>query len=246
MATSASCCSYSSWPVPSGLACALAAIFTLTLAASRADAAAVAADASGGYVWPDKGMGQRTSERVAAGKRAAKYIACEVCEERVLDLLPWRPAIDVEGIDRLLESGTFAESLGEVKQLCGMKHLAQLLTHRRMEITTKPDGSAELKQLPEGKQPFYEEINTSELVFHWQSLAVQHSCTEVFRKDGDIIAQDFEEAYRRTDEAASDSEGGLMRRVVLAARQACNSAKMCRSAHKLRFGVGKTKPGSEL
>jgi len=246
MSTSASCCSYSSRPVPGGLACALVAIFTLTLAASRADAAAVAADASGGYVWPDKGMGQRTSERVAAGKRAAKYIHCEVCEEVVLDLLPWRPAIDVEGIDRLLESGKFAEALGEAKKLCGMKHLAQLLTHRRMEITTKPDGSAEMKQLPQGQQPFYEEINTSELVFHWQSLAVQHSCTEVFRKDGDIIAQGFEEAYRRTDEAASDGEGELARRVVLAAREACHSARMCRSAHKLRFGVGKTKPGSEL
>merc|ERR1719456_1095278 len=56
--------------------------------------------------WPDAGMGQRTSERVRAGRRAARHIACDVCEERVLQFLPTkRPDADV--LSRLFEAGRF-------------------------------------------------------------------------------------------------------------------------------------------
>ncbi|CAK0868690.1 unnamed protein product [Prorocentrum cordatum] len=189
-------------------------------------------------------MGQRTSERVSAGKRAAKYIACTVCEERVAALFP--SDADADQIGRVVEA-EIGDHLGDAKTLCAMKPLARLFRGRRLEVSPKPDGSAELRATK--KHPLYEEINTSELAFHWKSLAVQHACMETFRKDGDAVAAAFGKAYAALAEAADEAgdakqPGGALAPVWAAAQSACRKARMCRAAAKLN---GEAAPrGAEL
>mmetsp|Transcript_95534 Transcript_95534/g.308124 ORF Transcript_95534/g.308124 Transcript_95534/m.308124 type:complete len:232 (-) Transcript_95534:155-850(-) len=192
--------------------------------------AVVRTDAAPAYKWPEAGMGQRTSDRLSAGKRAAKYIACGVCEERVLSLFPGEG--DADMIARFLEGESLTESLGDAKGLCGMRDLAKLFKGRRIEVETKPDGSALLSS--SSTIPFYEEINTSDLVFHWKSFALQHACTELFRKDGDEVAQGVVKAYHA-------STGGGMpveerKRVVEAVKAGCRMARTCKAAAKLAGG----------
>jgi len=199
----------------------------------------VAAELSGG--WPDAAMGQRTSERVSAGRRAARHIACDVCEERVLQLLPTkRPDADV--IWRLFEAGAFQERLADVKNFCKMRDLADLFRSRRLEVATKADGTAELRKTS-GDVPFYEDINTSDFIFHWKSLAVQHACSETFRRDGVAVA-------RRIERALVGAEGGIVgesmlsleepnpgelsERMHVAVRQGCRASRFCKAAVKLK------------
>lgn len=190
-------------------------------------------------------MGQRTSERVSAGKRAAKYIACTVCEERVAALFPANA--DADQIGHVVEA-ELGEHLGDAKTLCAMKGLARIFRGRRLEVSPKPDGSAELKETK--KHPLYEEINTSELAFHWKSLAVQHACMETFRKDGDAVAGAFEKAYSALAKAADEAgaplaPSGTMAPVWEAARSACRKTKTCKAAAKLNGEVARP-PGAEL
>merc|ERR1712232_934941 len=144
-------------------------------------------DLSIGFNWPEETMGQRTSDRVSAGKRAAKYIACSVCEERVLALFP-TGSDDVEAIGQVVEQD-LPDQLGDAKKLCEMRGLAKLFRSHRLEIRTNPDGTASVEVTKNRGVPFYEEINTSELAFHWKSFALQHACTETFRRDGDAVTK---------------------------------------------------------
>lgn len=201
----------------------------------------VRGEAVSDFKWPDEGMGQRTPERVSAGKRAAKYIACNVCEERVLALIP--PGGDLDMISPVVENN-LGDWIGDTKGLCEMRGLANLFRNRRLEVKTKPDGSAVLATVQSSsKIPFYEEINTSELAFHWKSFAVQHACAETFRRDGDAITRGFEKAYAKiTGEHGATAED-IMRELLLAARKACGQAKMCKAATKL---MGERTNGGEL
>lgn len=186
------------------------------------------------YKWPDVGMGQRTTERLRAGKRAAKYIACGVCEERVLSLFP--TSADADSISRIIDGDTLKEFLGDAKQLCGMRDLARLFRSRRLEVDPKPDGSAELAQVPHNSiAPFYEEINTSELAFHWKSFAVQHACSETFRRDGDTIANGVVQSYRTMDGAHGDDVQDRWReKLVSAVRAGCRIARSCKAVTRLK------------
>merc|ERR1711971_232333 len=139
-------------------------------------------------------MGQRSTEKVSAGKRAAKYIACEVCQERILALFPENG--DMESTSNFLESDGLTESLGDSKTLCGMKVLAQHFTKHSINIDLHEDGTASLNKTSD-KWPFYEEINQSDYVFHWLSFALQHACTETFRKDGDSILNALRKLYKK-------------------------------------------------
>merc|ERR1719330_2219542 len=91
-----------------------------------------------------------------------------------------------------------------------MRDLAGVFKGRRLEIeTNNKDGSAKLVTAQEGKPPTYDEINTSELAFHWKSFALQHACMETFRKDGDLVAADLLKAYeklRKTDPMGLEKE----------------------------------------
>eukprot|EP00913_Durusdinium_trenchii_P009850 g9247.t1 len=40
------------------------------------------------FHWPSEQIGERSGERVRAGKRAAKFIACSVCEQVVQSSFP--------------------------------------------------------------------------------------------------------------------------------------------------------------
>lgn len=186
------------------------------------------------FTWPDESMGQRTSERVSAGKRAAKYIACRVCEERVYSLFP--PGVsEVELVGQSMDEDV-PEKLGDVKALCDMKSLAKLFRSRRLEVVPNPDGSAAFENRGAGKAPFYEEINTSELAFCWRSFAVQHACMETFRRDGDVVLKGLEKAYRKIESDNKDespSAEDLQRELMSASRKACHQTKMCKAAAKL-------------
>eukprot|EP00928_Gymnodinium_smaydae_P088648 TRINITY_DN72712_c0_g1_i1.p1 TRINITY_DN72712_c0_g1~~TRINITY_DN72712_c0_g1_i1.p1 ORF type:complete len:245 (-),score=50.66 TRINITY_DN72712_c0_g1_i1:40-732(-) len=224
------------------LASALVAALTLR----GANVSANAADASKGsagkaFVWPDAAMGQRTPERVSAGKRAAKYIACDMCEERIVGL--FAKASDAESVTRVLEDD-FGEALGDAKKLCGMRDVAKLLKARRLEVVTKPDGTAALRTSE--NVPFYEEINTSDLVFHWKSLAVQHACMEVFRRDGDAVAEAFAQAYREKFEQLVSGGASALDAVRKTAQGACRQAKSCRWSAKLLERSGASSGGGEL
>jgi len=185
-------------------------------------------------------MAQRTTDRVAAGKRAAKYIACDVCSERVLALFAAKA--DDDEIDRIFEAGSLGDWLGDVKGLCGMKGLAEIFRRRRLEVSPKPDGTCKLEKLSSGSAPFYEEINTSDLVFHWKSLAVQEACTEVFRRDGDAVAAAVEEGYKKLGRS-DGQESEPMQHLNSAIRKACSRAKACKAADKL---FAKAAKGTEL
>ncbi|CAJ1375868.1 unnamed protein product [Effrenium voratum] len=133
--------------------------------------------------WPSDQMGPRSAERVRAGKRAGKFIACTVCEHVLLS--QFASPLAVEGIRKVLASEELSEALGDAKGLCAMKRLAQLFRRARLEVAIAPDGTAEMRTAK--GEPFYEEINKSELAFHWKSFAVEHACVEIFRSDGDLV-----------------------------------------------------------
>merc|ERR1712034_45222 len=121
--------------------------------------------------------------------------------------------------------------------LCEMRDLAKLFQSRRLEVKTKLDGSAVLESNDAASAiPFYEEINTSDLAFHWKSFAVQHACGEIFRRDGDAITEGLVDAYRQLesdDSRVAKSADDLGRQVFLVVRTACSQAKMCKAATKL-------------
>ncbi|CAE7302399.1 TTN [Symbiodinium natans] len=135
--------------------------------------------------WPSDSIGERTTERVSAGKRAGKFIACTVCEHVVQSALP--KTSEVDDVRKILASEEFIEHLGDAKVFCGMKRLATLFKRLKLEVATLPDGTAELRATKSQSEPFYEEINKSELAFHWKSFAVEHACLEVFRQDADSL-----------------------------------------------------------
>merc|ERR1719506_2560123 len=101
-----------------------------------------------------------------------------------------------------------------------------------MEVVAKADGTARLEKAAEGSHPFYEEINTSDLVFHWKSLAVQEACTEVFRRDGDAVAAAVEKGYKQLGRS-DGQESEPMQHLNVAIRKACSRAKACKPADKL-------------
>ncbi|OLP82353.1 hypothetical protein AK812_SmicGene36997 [Symbiodinium microadriaticum] len=135
--------------------------------------------------WPSDSIGERTVERISAGKRAGKFIACTVCEHVVQSALP--KTSEVDDLRKILASEEFVEHLGDAKTTCGMKRLATLFKRLKLEVAALPDGTAELRATKSHSEPFYEEINKSELAFHWKSFAVEHACLEVFRQDADSV-----------------------------------------------------------
>lgn len=192
--------------------------------------------AAASYEWPTAGIGQRTSDRVSAGKQAAKYIACGVCEERLMELFvtlvpgPGDRLPDEDSVTQFLDGDGLGDALGDAKSVCEMRDLAKLFRSRRMEVQTNPDGSAVLSKVGvDSPPPFYEEINKSELAFHWKSFAVQHACTETFRRDGDAVAKEVIDAYRRGEDSPGEEPG---QRLAMAAKAGCRRAKTCRAATK--------------
>lgn len=182
--------------------------------------------ASNEYKWPSSGVGQRTSERISAGKRAAQYIACSVCEIRVRALFP--DAGDADTYLQVFESGSAEEALSNVKDLCNMRDLADIFRSRLLEVKTQPDGSASLGKSTDEQPPFYEEINTSDLAFHWQSFAVQHACSEAFRRDGDLVSEVLEKSFNILLET-NNPQHAIDRTVT----RACRKVKTCQAAKQL-------------
>lgn len=195
------------------------------------------AESLSSFAWPDANMAQRTSERVAAGKRAARHIACDVCEERVLS--HFLATFDPEQVREVFESGRLAEGLGDVKELCAMKELAQTYRKRYLEVVIETSGLARLKKQADGKYIFYEEINTSDLVFHWKSFAVKEACTEAFRRNADAVSRAVEKAFKRGGNIDSLSSTELAELLAAAAATGCRHAKTCKAADKLAMAVAK-------
>eukprot|EP00747_Dinoflagellata_sp_TGD_P179239 gnl/TRDRNA2_/TRDRNA2_29733_c0_seq1.p1 gnl/TRDRNA2_/TRDRNA2_29733_c0~~gnl/TRDRNA2_/TRDRNA2_29733_c0_seq1.p1 ORF type:complete len:362 (+),score=99.67 gnl/TRDRNA2_/TRDRNA2_29733_c0_seq1:23-1108(+) len=186
--------------------------------------------------WPDEAMAQRTTERVSAGKRAAKWIPCEVCQERILDFFPQNG--DNDGMRRMIDTTHLEESLSsENKQLCEMRTLAKIFRERNLYIQTDPDGSAKLVTYDGEGQPFYEEINTSDLLFHWKSLAIHQACVDIFRRDGEDLAQAVKQAYIRMagEEEANDLPMLQIReRASNSALEACQKkSNVCKMSQKM-------------
>mmetsp|Transcript_154190 Transcript_154190/g.283888 ORF Transcript_154190/g.283888 Transcript_154190/m.283888 type:complete len:242 (+) Transcript_154190:2-727(+) len=195
------------------------------------------AESLSSFVWPDATMAQRTSDRVAAGKRAARHIACDVCEERVMSHFP--ASFDPEQVREVFESGRLAEGLGDVKALCAMKQLAETYRKQYREVVIETSGLARLKKQADGKYVFYEEINTSDLVFHWKSFAVKEACTEAFRRDADAVSRAVEKAFKRGGNIDALSSAELAERLAAAAGTGCRQSKTCKAADKLARAVAK-------
>lgn len=196
-------------------------------------------EALASFTWPDEIMGPRTSERVAAGKRAARHIACDVCEERVLS--HFGAMSDSEQVRDVFETGRLVDGLGDVKALCAMKPLAETYRKQYLEVVVDPSGLAVLKKQSDGKYVFYEEINTSDLVFHWKSFAVKEACTETFRRDSDSISKAVEKAFKRGGDIDSLSSKELAEQLAAAASTGCRQAKTCKAVLKLASAMAKSK-----
>eukprot|EP00434_Breviolum_minutum_P000007 symbB.v1.2.000005.t1/scaffold5.1/size591573/5 len=166
------------------------------------------------FHWPPEQIGERSSERVRAGKRAAKFIACTVCEQVVQSNFP-KPH-EVENIRKTFSSEELQERHDAGKGSCAMKRLAQLFKRQKLEVNALPDGTAEMRAAK--SEPFYEEINKSELAFHWKSFALQHACSEVFRSDADdvhrVMQQEFERLTHDLPHERDDEVQDLLRRAA--------------------------------
>eukprot|EP00435_Cladocopium_sp_Y103_P040485 s2070_g11.t1 len=182
------------------------------------------------FQWPPEQIGERSSERVRAGKRAAKFIACTVCEQVVHSNFPKPHALD--SIRKTFSSEELHER-HDAKGSCAMKRLAQLFKRQKLEVTALPDGTAEIRTAK--TEPFYEEINKSELAFHWKSFALQHACSEVFRSDAEDVHRAMEREFERLaqdlphehDEEVQE----LLRRAV---QRGCQASRFCRAARTQR------------
>eukprot|EP00930_Biecheleria_cincta_P064372 TRINITY_DN49952_c0_g1_i1.p1 TRINITY_DN49952_c0_g1~~TRINITY_DN49952_c0_g1_i1.p1 ORF type:complete len:232 (-),score=64.17 TRINITY_DN49952_c0_g1_i1:58-753(-) len=186
------------------------------------------------FEWPNDSIGERTTERVAAAKRAGKYIACQVCEQVVLSKLP-RPH-DQEQISKFMGGEEFSEQMDDVKSTCNMKRLAKTFKFSKLEVVTQPDGTAVMRSSASKSEPFYEEINRSELAFHWKSFAVEHACQETFRR-GAAVSSSLRKAFDRlAGEQSREEEVGeqeLKERVRSAVKASCQRAKFCKASVKL-------------
>mmetsp|Transcript_81716 Transcript_81716/g.154319 ORF Transcript_81716/g.154319 Transcript_81716/m.154319 type:complete len:256 (+) Transcript_81716:32-799(+) len=178
--------------------------------------------------WPEQNIGMKTKETVTAGKKASKWIACEVCTERLLALFP--PEGDNDQIEMILEMG-LAQWLSDAKALCDMKNLAQLFSGRRMEIKVFTDGSAGMERI-KGDPPFYNETNDNENEWHWKSFALQHACLETFRKNSEKIGKTVSKAYRKLAKKSTDAKA-TVKLVYTAVIVACQQVKVCKNAAKL-------------
>lgn len=187
------------------------------------------------FEWPNDSIGERTTQRVAAGKRAGKYIACQVCEQVVLSKLP-RPH-DQEQISKFLGGEEFSDQMDDVKATCNMKRLAKTFKFSKLEVVGQPDGTAVMRSAASKSEPFYEEINKSELAFHWKSFAVEHACLETFRQGGPQVSSNLLKAFDRlSKEQNREEEVGeqeLKERVRSAVKASCRRAKFCKASVKL-------------
>merc|ERR1712045_848017 len=106
-----------------------------------------------------------------------------------------------------------------------------------MGIETSKDGSAKMVTAQEGTSPTYDEINTSELAFHWKSFALQHACTETFRKDGDAIIEDLKKAWLKLRANYVEEQGEKpnywFKMLAPLIQKSCHKARMCKAQLKL-------------
>lgn len=182
--------------------------------------------------WPSDSIGERTVERISAGKRAGKFIACTVCEHVVQSALP--KTSEVDDLRKILASEEFVEHLGDAKTTCGMKRLATLFKRLKLEVAALPDGTAELRATKSHSEPFYEEINKSELAFHWKSFAVEHACLEVFRQDADSVHSAMLKEFDKLVADTPTEEQEVRGQMHTAAQTACGRTKFCRASRALR------------
>lgn len=179
--------------------------------------------------WPSDGMSQRTSDKVKAAKRAAKFLGCDMCAITLASRVPH----EAEAFAEYLKLGKLADLLSDATGLCKMKVLADTLRAARLEVETYSNGTAELKRRAEGV-PFYEDINTSDLIFHWKSLAVQHACLEVFRrKGGDAVAAGVlkaSESLQHDDSSRDEQEMNINRALYVG----CRESRTCKKEVKRR------------
>eukprot|EP00440_Ansanella_granifera_P016737 gb/GFBE01018182.1/.p1 GENE.gb/GFBE01018182.1/~~gb/GFBE01018182.1/.p1 ORF type:complete len:234 (+),score=57.40 gb/GFBE01018182.1/:1-702(+) len=192
------------------------------------------------FTWPSDSIGERTTERVAAGKRAGKYIACTVCEHVLMSSFP-KPH-DPESVRKIMGNEELAEKLSDSKATCGMKRLARLFKGSKLEVVGQPDGTAVMRMPKSKSEPFYEEINKSELAFHWKSFAVEHACLEVFRQNTDRMSVSLMKEFDQLSSEASGQDAGagdeadeqeLKERLRSAIEVSCRHAKYCKSSEKL-------------
>mmetsp|Transcript_2921 Transcript_2921/g.6626 ORF Transcript_2921/g.6626 Transcript_2921/m.6626 type:complete len:174 (+) Transcript_2921:17-538(+) len=117
-------------------------------------------------------VGPRTSEKVSLAKKVAGEIACGVCQ------------VVIGGIYANLRGGDEVSDSFDVNQVCTMRSLARTMKGGQWEVVEH--GSKHVLQRS-AASVFYEEINESDLVFHWQSMAVREACYKVMRREVDIV-----------------------------------------------------------
>lgn len=145
----------------------------------------LAAAGAATYSWPPADVSKKTPAKVGAGKRAARYIACEVCTVVMTAALNVKKSDHerVGSILQLLSNGTFAEELGDTKDLCNPTVLFAWLRAGRFDVLTAPNGTARLERTPE-HDVHYEDSLSNDAAFHWKSYAAHQACLDSFRGGG--------------------------------------------------------------
>lgn len=186
------------------------------------------------FEWPEVQMGPRTSDRVIAGKRAAKFIACSVCHERVGSFLPYMSEMGEEELDDFMAEG-LPDVLGDVQEVCKMSDLAEIFNRRKMEIKTSLDGTARVVMVEDSKQQLYDESNASD-IFDWKAFALQHACIGIFRKDSDVVAKEVKDGFDTMRSKWKENKEEIQKffqALGVAVGSGCKKASMCKAQLKL-------------
>ena len=185
----------------------------MKLAVSTAAYAAVGLDMFGleftADAFGNKDYGMRTGKLVGKAKKISKEIQCQACQFIAYDTFTTHLLTRPNEHDEILEEF----------EKCPMRELARLFMGYSIDIQQFDDNGKrivsstrdeEIDSDPEDandpdekgiwrlrktkKRPFYEEINTSDMVYHWRSGAIRDACFLMLRK-GDISEDLSERAH---------------------------------------------------
>eukprot|EP00931_Biecheleriopsis_adriatica_P107713 TRINITY_DN82036_c0_g1_i1.p1 TRINITY_DN82036_c0_g1~~TRINITY_DN82036_c0_g1_i1.p1 ORF type:complete len:364 (+),score=92.55 TRINITY_DN82036_c0_g1_i1:78-1169(+) len=175
--------------------------------------------------WPESDLGPKTPERTNAGKRASKYLSCDVCQVQLMGLLLEHNQSAFEEdrgrLDEWLATDELEEVLEDSGKLCDVQKLMHNVFFFGGEFKTNPDGTAALVLTGGDVESQWQQRGDAEEVYNWKVLAMHTSCQETFRQDSTKIAKGLKKGWK-----ASSGEDWT-RRLFAAGRAGCTRARAC-------------------
>lgn len=207
-----------------------------------ATAAAAAVSEGIGVVWPPDVVQRRTRELENAGRRAATWVACPVCEALAFSVAEEmrKNLLQLEARGEDLDGDDMEEMLGGPRELCKMSRLAKLMRAQGLEVAThENNASASLLRRRDNRVPLYTD-KLEEGAFHYKSFGVQRACTRLFRLGFEQVAGEVAAAYRRTRRRP---EVEVLMAIGSAGRTGCLRAPACLEERNRRGDSGHLPPG---